>query len=227
VWLDRRLRDGWASVPFLVPTERLTLVDAKDPVLDRVPGTAFLHPAGLRMDATWSALPPAVRLEIQPGPLEQGDLAPAAGVLYVRVDAVTSNVAAETPLAAFEDGVLLAEADARVVRGPGSDELVIASVWGAGVPIESDMASTIRVADEDRVVVSETVVLGSGLYGAPRWRPGDRIVEHHRIRLPEPFDPARHRVWLGVTEAPGGVPAGAGGAASDGFVELSVTVPSP
>lgn len=92
VWLDRRLRDGWPAIPFLVPIERLTLADPYDPVLDR-PGTAYLVPEDLDLDRLWSQLLPDARLILAAGPEERGDLAPRARTMWVRVEAV----AAESP----------------------------------------------------------------------------------------------------------------------------------
>ena len=48
--LDRRLRDGWASVPYLVPEDSVILADRYDPILTNGNGTAFLLPGGLEPD---------------------------------------------------------------------------------------------------------------------------------------------------------------------------------
>lgn len=97
VWLDRRLRDGWASVPFLIPIDRVTLTDPYDPVLfgddgdgdggdHGDDGAAYIVPYGLRLDEVWAKLPAdGAELAFLPPIMERGDLAARASPLAVRV----------------------------------------------------------------------------------------------------------------------------------------------
>lgn len=132
VWLDRRLRDGWAAVPFLaadpevarggpVPRDRspaghVTLCDPHDPVLTTGDGVAYLWPYDVAGDAVWSALPKGIRLAFQPGAQERGDLESEARQLYVRVEARPVEKSQSVPqrpwVARFANGLVLYEAQA-------------------------------------------------------------------------------------------------------------------
>lgn len=200
VWLDRRLRDGWASVPFLVPIEQLTLTDPYDPILDQGPGTAFLLPDGLDLDRVWSELAPNLRLSFTLGALAAGDLDPAPRRLWVRVDGIPAP-AVSAPVARFANGVQLLEAEVEPEVEGGLD---VTSVWTADAATAGDMTAFVQVLEKGRRVAGVDVPLGSGLYPTSRWRKGDQLVERHHIEVPDGYDPARHRLIAGIYEVPEG-----------------------
>ncbi len=178
VWLERRLRDGWAAVPYLVPETRVTLVDRYDPILTTVPGVAYLQPVDLDLDGLWSRLAPNARLRFDLGAMERADLAEEASRLYVRVTGDTATPVA-APLAQFANGMRLLAAD---VRYDGPDALEIETVWDAVTPVSGqDVTAFFQLLHGRRMVVTDDAPLGSGLYPTPRWRPGDQIVERRRL----------------------------------------------
>jgi 4-amino-4-deoxy-L-arabinose transferase-like glycosyltransferase len=198
VWLDRRLRDGWAAVPFLVPIERLTLVDRYDPILGDGPGMAFLLPDRLEPDGLWSKLAPNLRLSFTNGALAAGDLDPVPKRMWVRVDGVPA-VPVAAPVARFANGLQLLEADVQ----PGVDGgLDVATVWSTEAATGSDVTAFVQVLEDGRRVAGADAPLGAGLFPTPRWRPGDQIVEQYHIDVPGGYDPARHSLIAGTYVAP-------------------------
>jgi len=138
VWLDRRLRDGWASVPFLIPMDRVTLTDPYDPVLfgdgggdgggRDGGGVAFIVPYGLRLDEVWAKLPAdGAELAFLQPIMERGDLAAQASPLSVR--ALGPRLPPELRPSAG--------ATARFVNGPSLDGVDI----GAGPPASGSAAA--------------------------------------------------------------------------------------
>jgi hypothetical protein len=222
VWVDRRLRDGWPSLQYLVPDRSVILADPKDPVLTRLPGRAYLLPDALRLDELWAGLAPNVRLEFRPGSLARGDLEAEARRLYVEV---TGRPAGPTtsPVARFANNLTLLSAEAH----PTADgrALEVTTVWSAEGPTPRDVTAFFQVLDRGARVAGDDTVLGSGLYPSPRWRPGDQVVERRRLTLPQPFDPSRHQLVAGTYVAPDTTPipvVGADGRDLGGHVALPV-----
>lgn len=198
VWLDRRLRDGWASVPYLVDTAApdVKLNDPYDPVFTSGPGTAFLWPYDLDLDAVWAGRAPGLRYAFRDGPPARGDLETDARPLYLRIDAVPADRPAR-PLAQFADGLRLDAASARVVDGGA--RLAIASTWSTEVPRDSDATATFQVLTRDgTAVAADDAPLGRGLLPTRRWRPGEQVVEHRVVDVPGGFDGARQVLVAGV-----------------------------
>jgi 4-amino-4-deoxy-L-arabinose transferase-like glycosyltransferase len=226
VWLDRRLRDGWAAVPFLVPDGAVTVVDRKDPILTRLPGVAYLQPADLRPDGLWSELASDVRLDFTPGALARGDRDPRPARLYVRV-AGTPAESIDPPVARFANGVRLLSAEARPVAGGRALDIV--TVWSADGPTPRDVTAFFQVLDRGERIAGDDTVLGSGLYPTTRWRSGDQVVERRTLELPVPFDPSQHTLVGGLYVAPDTTPVpvvGADGRAQGGHVPLTVGAPA-
>ncbi len=198
VWLDRRLRDGWASVPYLVDTAAadVKLNDPYDPVFTSGPGTAFLWPYDLDLDAVWGGRAPGLRYAFQDGPVARGDLESAARPLYLRVDAVPA-APPPRPLAAFADGLRLDAAAARALDGGA--RLAISTTWSTELPRESDVTATFQVlGPRAAAAAGSDAPLGRGLLPTGRWRPGEQVVERRVVDVPGGFDPDRQRLVVGA-----------------------------
>ena len=61
-----------------------------------------------------------------------------------------------------------------------------------------DVTAFFQVLEGDKVLVGSDAPLGSGLYGVPRWRPGDRVAERREAEVPGGCDPVRQRVIAGA-----------------------------
>lgn len=223
VWLDRRLRDGWAALPFLVDTDRVKLVDPYDPIFTGGPGVAFLQPEGLEIAQQWADHAPGLRIDFRDGPPARGDLETEARPLYVRIDGQPAP-AIDTPLARFANGLTLLE-----VRGPsggpapGSEQLTLETVWATERALDAEPTLFFQILDGSRVVAASDAPPGRGVFPALLWRPGDQVVERRTLELPGGYDPARHRIIAGAYTWPSveriGV-IGPDGAPSGDHVEL-------
>jgi hypothetical protein len=193
VWLDRRLRDGWAAVPYLVPEERVTLVDPYDPLFRTGPGVAFLQPEVLEPARLWAEVAPGLTLSFSQGTMVQGDLEPEPKRLFVRVDAVPG--ASGEPLARFADGLALLSAE---VDATEPARLVVTTTWRADSPVAVEPTAFVQVLKGDRLVATVDRTLGSGLIPTTYWRPQVAIVERREVVVPGGYDPARQRVVAGL-----------------------------
>jgi hypothetical protein len=154
VWLDRRLRDGWLAVPFLVG-EDVQLVDPYDAVLTE-PGSAFLMPHGLDLPQLWRDLDGGLTVRFRPGPLERGDLVADPSRLYVAAAAARESRAA--PMATFANGLHLVRADAR----PEDGAWVVRTVWRATRPLARDATLFVQLLSAGHVVGAVDAAPGHG-----------------------------------------------------------------
>ena len=205
VWLDRRLRDGWASIPFLVPMDRLTLSDPYDPILDR-PGVAFLAPEGLDLDQLWSRLPSGVRLVLESGAPERGDLALDARTMWVRVEALPE--AASMP-SASSTGVGLRLVDSTVdIDKTGSDSrhgddiVRVMTRWRKDAVVSDDLTLYVHVRGPGGQRAGNDAPFGFGVYPVARWDLGRDVSEVRSFRVPGGLDPDHDRVFIGLYEWP-------------------------
>lgn len=243
VWLDRRLRDGWASVPYLVDLDAVTLTDPYDPVLAS-DGTAYLVPYGLRLDEVWAQLPAAADLVIHAPVPERGDQAPHASPLYVRVDGPRADPSDDAPTwrgaAAFAGGPTLTEAvvwaEPPPAAGPadphGHRAVYVATRWRRGSPgvaggdagpAAGDVTPYIHLLGAPSDAVPQRRVdgpadtpLGHGVYPVGRWRPGDGVTDVRTVWLPGSARGARLAVGLYAGD-PGAPLRRTGGVDGDGL----------
>jgi hypothetical protein len=205
VWLDRRLRDGWASVPYLVSTDevtasgQLTLTDPYDPVLTTGPGVVYLWPYDIDIANVWSALAPNLRLDFTSGSYERGDLDSEPQLLYLRVDATPARPITET-VGAFANHLVLIQGS--VARSSDGRVLFVETEWALEEPVDRDVTAFVQVLEGDSVIDGSDAPLGEGRFPVPMWRIGDRVVERRMLRVPGGFDPSRQRIIVGLYEWP-------------------------
>ncbi|MEO8083454.1 MAG: hypothetical protein ABI780_06490 [Ardenticatenales bacterium] len=222
VWLDRRLRDGWASVPFLIPMDRVTLTDPYDPVLFDEGGVAYLVPYGLRLDEVWAKLPLSATLAFDQAVMERGDRAPRASPLYVRATGPAAG-AMELRIGAsgeawtilgFDGGPDLTAAAIVPEAVPLVDDrhrrsvvaVQVATQWVRRpqivpptlVPLADDVTLFVHVLDADgrRIDHGADAPLGQGVYPFGRWREDDVVIDRRTLWLPASAHGAR--VVIGV-----------------------------
>lgn len=219
VWLDRRLRDGWAALPYLVDTDRVKLVDPYDPIFSTGPGVAFLQPESLELARLWAEHVSGLRFDFRDGPPARGDLETEARPLFVRIDGQSAPAATGAPLARFANGLTLLE----VLGPPGgptprSEQVTLDTVWATERALDAEPTLFFQVLDGSRVVAASDAPPGRGVFPAALWHPGDQVVERRTLELPGGYDPARHRIiagaytWPSVERiaviGPDGAPAG-------------------
>ncbi len=197
VWLDRRLRDGWAAVPFLVadpdvaaglptppgrsPVGRVTLFDPYDAVLTAGDGVAYLWPYDPDLDHIWAGLPADVAIAIRPGAWERGDQELEARRLFVRAEV---RPAAKLPadgepkvVARYASGPVLESIG--LARGRCNDQvcLMLRTRWSVEGAIDTAPILVVRAIAEGAVMEWAREPLGHELYPIARWRPGDHFLQ--------------------------------------------------
>jgi hypothetical protein len=220
VWLDRRLRDGWASIRYLVDETEVTLTDPYDPVLTTGPGTAYLWPHDLDLPRLWSARAPGLRLSMRPGSQERGDLESAARLLYIAVDAGPAGPILQ-PRAVFTNGLVLVTGELEGVPGG----VRVDTSWAVEHPLATEPTSFVQVLDRGARVAGSDAPIAAGWFPARYWLPGDRVLETRTIQVPGGYDPARHQVIVGRYEPPSLERIGARLAGEAGQADHVIVVP--
>ncbi len=199
VWLDRRLRDGWPAIPFLVPIERLTLIDPYDPILIR-PGVAYVAPADLDLDQLWSQLAPDTRLVLSAGSPERGDLAESARTMWLRVGALPAT-SSELPAQTSAHGLRFVEAETDIDDAADADEDTVVSVstrWIRDGNIPEGLTLFVHVREPKGQLAGSDAPLGFGIYPVERWEMGRDVTEIRTLVVPGGLDAAHDRIYVGM-----------------------------
>jgi len=198
--LANRLWDQRPTVRFLVPDSDALTILGEDTRPRPVPGeTVFLALwpyEDLRPYVEW--LPAGSLITVREGALEQGDLETTPHLLYV-VFTATPAEASAAPEVRFAEGLTLLGHDVEV---EADGTLRVRLRWQATVAIATDYTVFVHLVDMDgeRVLAQSDGYPAGGYYPTSWWRPGDVILDEHRLTLSEPYDPARHRLRVGWYE---------------------------
>jgi hypothetical protein len=203
VWLDRRLRDGWASVPYLVREESVALVDPYDPILTE-PGAAYLWPYSLEPAELWRAAAP-LAITIGPGALERGDREPRPRLLYALAEGEPLPQERLVPRARFANGLDLTEATVT----QAADAVRVRTSWRVGRRLAGPATLSVQVLEGGRRITGADAPLGNGvwpggllpegLFPSELWRPGQVITEERVLDVPGGIGQGR-TVELGLYE---------------------------
>ncbi len=200
-FMDDRYWSGWPSVQFLVtnPNNQRFLPENGLPPLTRT-SQLFVWPYADR-DFISQALPPNALVWSETGPLSRGDLEPEPYPLYDRY--LITSVPPELPLAANFDGIFTLHQTQTSLLDPQT--LQVDLIWSANNPPSQPLAVFIHVAGPEGNIAQNDAPPGSGNWPAHWWRSGLFLHDRHTILLPEPFDPARHQILIGIYDTQTGL----------------------
>jgi hypothetical protein len=196
-YVDSRLWREWPQVRFLVAAPaRLILDTAPRPTPG--PVAAFAWPYE-DWRWTWDVLPHPAEIEVEEGPLSQGDRDPAPYTTYVGFYATPADPAS-APLARFSGGVELLGA-MMVPRGEGFG---VQLRWRAAAPLAEDYTIFVHYLRDGARVAQADARPARGYYPTTEWRAGDVIRDLHPVPdVAEPL-PGRDVVRVGFWQAESG-----------------------
>jgi len=196
--LASRLWDQRPTVRFLVPGSDALTILREDSSPRPAPGeTVFLalwpHEY-LRPYVEW--LPARSVIAVHEGALERGDLETTPRLLYV-VFTATPTEADGVPEVRFAEGLTLLGHDIEV---EADGTLRVRLRWQTTAAVATDYTVFVHLLDGERVLAQSDNYPAGGYYPTSWWRPGDVVLDEHRLALSEPYDPARHRLRVGWYE---------------------------
>jgi 4-amino-4-deoxy-L-arabinose transferase-like glycosyltransferase len=183
VWIDSRLWEEWAAVPFLVHDSPGVLLATADSAVEgeanrRGDVLLVVWPYG-EVEGFLSVLPVGSAIEAERGALARGDLEQEARVGYLSFTARRDVVAGEGRLAYFGESIVLAGYEIEVEEYHWRVTLR----WEALDVLGEDYTVFVHLRDGDSVVAQHDGLPAGGLYPTTLWRPGDVIVDKHVLEI--------------------------------------------
>ncbi|MFQ5434847.1 MAG: hypothetical protein ACE5FD_08220 [Anaerolineae bacterium] len=191
VFVADHYRQGWPSVPFLITNENVAyFADSGLPALSP-PAVVIAWPYA-SLDFLPAALPPRALIFPETGPLAKTDLEPTANPLYVKY-IISPPLPNEKVTAVFGDQLILRD-DGFVVTG---QTIQVDLIWEATAAVPQPLTAFVHVVADSQIIAQDDTPPGDGRWPHTWWRPGWQVQNRRLLALPQPFDPARHRVLVG------------------------------
>jgi 4-amino-4-deoxy-L-arabinose transferase-like glycosyltransferase len=188
VYVDSRLWDEWAAIPFLVPESESAVKLSTETIPSPPDGGGregrttllLLWPyAGLEQYQEF--LPRNALIEAYGGPLARGDLEEAPYEAYVAYVATPTTECPTGYLAKFGDRVALIDYKIKV----SDRKWLVQLVWEALESPTENYTVFVHLREGERVLVQDDGEPATGHYPTTMWREGDLIVDKHILELPE------------------------------------------
>ena len=216
LYLSGRLWRDWATVRFLVPpSPNLAILGEEVPPGGGEEVMLILWPYEDNRRYL-SLLPQGSLISVHEGAMERGDLEEEARLLFVAFTASPPTGLPEGAEARFEKGITLL---GHRVRPLPAKELEVQLLWRAegatprftgrtveqpsvpparGRAIDADYTVFVHLMRDGQLIAQSDSFPARGYYPTSLWRPGDVVVDEHILLLPEPYDPARHVLTVGL-----------------------------
>lgn len=200
VYLDRWFWDeasqkGWPSTPFLADLSDVTLYRPESGLPPAAPGqpvSLYAWPFG-NLEFVPPLLAEAEMVVVRNGRLARGDLEPEPYPLYVRY-ASAARPQTGAPVN-FDNRFTL---HSGTVTRLDEQTLQVDLVWqknGADLP---NQVAFLHLLDASGLVTQNDAPPGGSYWFAAWWQADQWVQEQRILHLPEPFDPARHTIRVGL-----------------------------
>jgi 4-amino-4-deoxy-L-arabinose transferase-like glycosyltransferase len=198
-FIDDRFWSGWPSIPFLVtnPNVYRFWPGTGLPPLTRI-SQLYIWPYAER-DFIPTALPTKALIWTKSGPLARGDLEPEPYPLYAYYH-ITPNLPDWPIQAQFGDKLALRRPPPpnTPISLSNPPTVQVDLIWSADSPPSSSSAVFVHVVGPQGTIAQTDAPPGNGHWPANWWRPGLLLHDRRVISLPEPFDPARYTILVGI-----------------------------
>ncbi|MBK8903733.1 MAG: glycosyltransferase family 39 protein [Anaerolineaceae bacterium] len=200
VYLDRWFWDeasqkGWPSIPFLADLSDVTLYRPETGLPPAAPGqpvSLYTWPFG-DLEYVPRLLVEAEMVVVRNGRLARGDLEPEPYPLYVRYSsAARPEVGAPIN---FGDRFWL---QSSMVTQRDEQTLQIDLTWQKNGEELPSQTAFLHVLDANGLVAQNDAPPGGLYWFAHWWQPDQWVQERRILHLPEPFDPTRHTIRVGL-----------------------------
>ena len=199
VFLDQRIWSSWPSISFLI---------TEPDKLQRFSNFAALpHPAPVPAAVyAWPYEPldfvPEVLASASLIAVDSGDLVPGVEdnppyTLFVRYRSELLDEQ-NPPTANFGDHLLLNRADVVELE---DEKLQLDVYWQAENGVENDLVAFVHVIGQDGLIGQDDNPFAQGRWLNEWWRPDLIIRQRHIVNLDESYDPAQHKILLGLYKA--------------------------
>jgi hypothetical protein len=74
-------------------------------------------------------------------------------------------------------------------------------IWSADTPLPPSLTVFVHIAGTTGNIAQDDAPPGNGRWPTDWWRPGLYLHDRHTITLPESYDPAQHKIYVGLYDA--------------------------
>lgn len=181
VYMDSRLWNEWAAIPFLVPESERVLRFSPDTPVSMTGATLLLIWPYDGVGQYLALLPRNVRIEAHAGPLAQGDLDAAPYLAYVAYVVTPNEKPSADYLARFGEQIALVDYTVE-----SSDrEWKVRLEWEALASPLENYTVFVHLHDGERLVDQDDGEPAEGYHPTSLWRSGDTIVDTRVLESPE------------------------------------------
>jgi len=191
VYMDRRLRESWTAIPFLVPEERVRFLPVTAPLSPNTEAAFVVWPYDAWEEDVLPYIAHPTYLSLTEGPQAQGDLDPEPFTTALIIRSETRPQVPEA-LARIEGGVVLRAA---LVR-PVSTGAQVRLWWDTEVAPEASYTVYVHYLREGTLIAQHDGEPGKGHLPTTLWEAGDLILDEHGLADVIP-DPARDTLRVG------------------------------
>jgi hypothetical protein len=199
VYVDRRFRNSWPSMRFLVLREKpVDYFEPRQLSLDQIdqPTVIYAWPYE-QLDQVINAIAPPALVTGFTGALAQGDLETEPYPLFVRY---TIDEQEKRPiLANFDNNIQLRGAE---VTDLSPRQLQVDLYWSSDTGSEEPVVAFIHIIDKeenaDQLIAQSDTIPSQGNWPGQFWKPGLIIHDQHTIELETDFDINRQQILVGL-----------------------------
>jgi 4-amino-4-deoxy-L-arabinose transferase-like glycosyltransferase len=181
VYVDSRLWDEWAAIPFLVPESERVLEFSPGAPVALTGATLLLIWPHDGVEQYLVPLPRNVRIEAHTGPLAQGDLEAAPYLAYVAYIVTPGERPSADYLARFGEQIALVDYTVK----SSDQEWKVRLEWEALASPLENYTVFVHLHDGERLVDQDDGEPAEGYHPTSLWRSGDTIVDTRVLESPE------------------------------------------
>ena len=186
VYVDSRLWDEWAAIPFLVPeTGGVTRLPAETQSSPTDTTLLLLWPYD-EVEQYLDRLPRNARIEVHAGPPARGDLEDTPYTAYIAYAADPGAARPAGYLVRFGDQIALADYAVEA----GDQEWQVRLEWEALASPVENYTVFVHLRDGERTVAQDDGEPAGGYYPTRLWRSGDVVVDTRVLTPPEEWEHA-------------------------------------
>lgn len=201
VYLDRWFWDeasqkGWPSIPFLADLSKVQLYRPENSLQSATaerPVSIYAWPYG-DLEFVSGLLADQAAVRVENGRLARGDLEPDPYPLFVHY-ATTSPLDATTQPINFDNLFYL---QAWLITQQDEQTVQVDLTWQLKTAEMPNQIAFLHLLNGVGVLTQNDAPPGGANWVAHWWQPGQMVQEQRILTLPEPYDPARHTIRVGL-----------------------------
>ena len=225
LFLEQRLWRNWPNAAFLMTeTEGVQMFSSPADLPQQItaPATIYTWPYQ-SLEYIPEILAPPALIMTGYSDLVYGELDESSYYLFERIQSKVPANATIDPLAEFEGGLSLMQADISVLA---DDRLQVDVYWQSDAELAEELVVFVHVVGPDGLLGQHDAPPAEGRWLVNWWRAGQLVHDRHIVQLDEAYDAAQQQVYIGLYRATTGERLPVSSAAGGNIVGTAWTIGS-